>query len=109
MIKQKHIPGVGALVDSLFSCLPFLSFINFVFISVVLYSEIAPYLKPHAPWVSLWVFLLILTCLTIISMALVYKFVLPSLWAFRGRQMFGYESKVTDKLKDIDKRLDKLK
>lgn len=105
MIKQTHIPGVGALVDSLFSCLPFLSFINFAFISIVLYSDIAPYLKLHAPWMSLWVFLLFLTALTIIMMVLVYKFVLPSLWTFRGKQMFGYESKVVEKLGDIEKRL----
>ena len=108
MIKQTHIPGVGALVDSLFSCLPFLSLINFAFVSVVLYSNISETLTAYVSWMNLWVFLLILTGLTIIMMALVYKFVLPSLWAFRGRQMFGYESKVMDKLKDIDKRLDNI-
>ena len=96
------------MVDSLFSCLPFLSFINFAFISIVLYSDISSTLKLYVPWMSLGVFLLFLIAITLTMMVLVYKFVLPSLWAFRGRQMFGYESKVMKKLEDIEKRLDKL-
>ena len=107
--KQKHIPGVGALIDSLFSCLPFLSFINFVFISIVVYAEIHPYLKTYIPWVQMWMFLLFLTIATVLMMLMVYKFVLPSLWAFRGKQMFGFESDVLDELKKINERLNKMK
>jgi len=108
-VKQKHIAGVGALVDSLFSCLPFLSFINFIFISFVVYADIHPYLKVHLPWVQLWSFLLVLSFITMMMMLAVYKFVLPSLWAFRGKQMFGYESKVIDELKKLQKEIRRLK
>ena len=104
-IKQRHIPGIGALVDSLFSCLPFISFINFVFIAIVTYSEIHPYLKTNIPWMQMWSFLLLLTAATLILMFVVYKFVLPSLWAFRGQQMFGFESKVLDELRVIKDKL----
>lgn len=100
--KQRAIPGIGALVDSLFSCLPFLSFINFIFISIVVYADVRPYLQVYAPWIQLWSFLILLSIVTIIMMLVVYKFVLPSLWEFRGRQLFGFESDVIDRLNKIE-------
>lgn len=109
VVKQKHIKGIGAIVDSLFSCLPFLSFINFIFISLVVYAEIHPYLKVFMPWVQLWSFLLVLSFITLLMMIAVYKFVLPSLWAFRGQQMFGYESKVIDEIRKLQKQVKELK
>lgn len=107
--KQRHIPGVGALIDSLFSCLPFLSFINFIFISIVVYADIHPYLKVHMPWVQMWSFMAFLSVVTILMMLAVYKFVLPSLWAFRGKQMFGYESRVIDEIQKLQKEVRELK
>jgi len=103
MIKQRQVPALGEVVDSLFSCLPFLSFINFIFISIVVYADIHPYLKVYAPWVQMWMFLLFLSVVTVLLMFFVYKFVLPSLWVFRGKQLFGFESEVLDKLNKIEK------
>jgi len=48
------------------------------------------------PWIKLWIFMLALTFLVGGMMILVYKFVLPSLWAFRGRQMFGKKTREND-------------
>ena len=95
-MRQRNIPGVGAFIESLFTCLPILGIINFIFIAIVLYTDIQPYLLVHMPWIKLWIFMLALTFLVGGMMILVYKFVLPSLWAFRGRQMFGKETREND-------------
>jgi len=106
-MKQQNIPGLGAFVEALYMSLPILSVINFVSIAIVLYSDIRPYLLEHLPWVQLWMFLLALSSLVFISMLLVYKFVLPSIWTFRGKQMFEHESEVMDSLKRIEGQLNK--
>ena len=93
-MKQKNIPWIGAFIDSLFTCLPFLGIINFVFISIVLYNSIQPYLLTYIPWVKLWMFLLLLLFLVIGMMFFIYKFVLPSLWTFRAKQMYGFDEEV---------------
>ena len=93
-MKQKNIPLLGALIDSLFTCLPFLGIMNFIFIAIILYNDIRPYLLVHAPWVTLWMFLLLLLGLVIGMMFFIYKFVLPSLWTFRGKQMYGFDDGV---------------
>jgi len=105
MIKQRAVAGLGAFVDSMFSVLPFLSIINFGFVSIILYSNLDPWLKEWAPWLQLWMFLSFLLLLVFTMMFVVYKFVLPSLWVFRGKQLFGFESEVLDTLKRIDARL----
>jgi len=35
-MRQRNIPGVGAFIESLFTCLPVLGIINFIFIAIVL-------------------------------------------------------------------------
>ena len=95
-LKKRNIPGVCAFIESLFTCLPVLGSINFIFIAIVLYTDIQPYLLVHMPWIKLRIFMLALTFLVGGMMILVYKFVLPSLWAFRGRQMFGKETREND-------------
>jgi len=95
-MRQRNIPGVGVFIESLFTCLPVLGIINFIFIAIVLYTDIQPYLLACMPWIKLWIFMLALTFLVGGMMILVYKFVLPSLWAFRGRPMFGKETREND-------------
>lgn len=108
-MKQRNIPWLGAFVEALYMSLPIVSVINFASIAIVLYSDIRPYLLEHLPWVQLWMFLLALSSFVSISMLLVYKFLLPSIWTFRGRQMFGHESKVITTLNRIEERMGKTK
>jgi len=106
--KQKNIPWLGALIDSLYVSLPILSIINFFAILTILYTNIAPLLQEYAPWVGFEHFVTAAGVITVIMMLLVYKFVIPSLWTFRSKQMFGYESKLMDQLSEISARLKKL-
>jgi len=107
-MKQRNIPWLGALIDSLYVSLPVLSFVNFFAILTVLYANIHPYLQEHLPWLRFWVFLIIVGVLATILALLVYKFVVPSLWTFRGKQMFTHESAIVDKLDKLLEKVDKL-
>jgi len=106
--KQRNIPWVGAFIEALFNTLPMLSIMNFISIIIVLYASIRPYLIEHAPWMKLWIFILILTALSVIVMILIYKYVLSSLWAFRGKQMFQNENKIIEKLDKLEEKIDRL-
>lgn len=98
-VKQKNIPWLGAFLETFFSTLPFLSVISFVSITMVLYASARPYLLQYAPWMTLWLFLGIVVMLGITGMWLVYKFVLPSIWAFRGTQLFNQETAPANRVK----------
>ena len=90
-MRQKNIPGLGAFMESFFVTLPILGIINFWAIITVLYANVQPYLLQHAPWMNLWIFVGFLTLIGITGMFIVYKFVLSSVWSFRGKQMFDRE------------------
>lgn len=108
ILKQTSVPWIGAIIDSLYGSLPILSIINFLSITTVLYTNIKEYLLAWAPWITFPLYLCILAFLASTMMVITYKFLLPSQWTFRGKQLFGHESRVVDKLDEVLKRLDKL-
>lgn len=113
-MKQRNIPWLGAIVESVFNTLPVLSAINFISIAAVLYTSIDDYLATWVPWINFWSFILIMCAGTIGIMVIVYIFILPSLWGFRGQQMFEYKDKVVgvrsneDRLEDFKKLCDEM-
>lgn len=104
-LKQKRVRGLGAVVDSLYTSLPVLSIFNFASILIVLYNQIRPYLLEHVPWMKVWLFFLIMAAIVTALVALVYKFVIPSVWHFRQNQMFTNESGIAQKVDRICKKL----
>jgi hypothetical protein len=116
-MRQINIPWVGALVESLFNALPFLSIMistfNFFSIVVVLYSNIKPYIGEYVPNITLPVFMaciaIVLFVIMGLGMVLIYKYVNPSLWTFRNKQMNKYESEIMTKLIAIENELKELK
>ena len=107
-MKQRNIPGLGAVVESAFNTLPVLSAINFLSILAVLYASVREYLIDWVPWINVWSFFGIMCGVGLVLMAIVYIFVLPSLWAFRGKQMFEHESQIMDKLEALQKTVDEI-
>ena len=105
-MKQRNIPGLGAFMESFFVTLPILGIINFWAIITVLYANVQPYLLQHAPWMNLWIFVGLLTLIGITGMIIVYKFVLSSVWSFRGKQMLDKDNLA---LGTSNKRLDEIK
>lgn len=108
-MRQRNIPWLGVLVDSLYTSLPILSIINFLSIMTVLYVEIKENLLPWAPWLEFWMFVAGMSVWVVIMMALMYLFVLPSLWTFRNKQMNMFESDVLKEVRELRKEIGKLK
>lgn len=112
-IRQVNTPWVGALVESLFNTLPFVSILisvfNFFSIIIVLYSNLKPYLMGYIPNITLPLFIgciaVLLGVLVSVVMVLIYKYVNPSLWTFRNKQMNKYESDIMNKLAVIEKEI----
>lgn len=107
--KQRNIPWLGAFVDSLFTSLPILSIINFLSIQTVLYATVVQYVLPWLPWFNFGLFILIMVAITFALMVFVYKFVIPSLWAWRGTQLYGHQSPVMDEIKALHEEIEHLR
>ena len=102
--KSKIIPWLGVIVESLYTSLPILSILNFISIITMLYTST---IVEYAPWLSFWMFVAILGVTVLCVMLVVWKFVIPSLWAYRSSQM----KELTDGMKELTedaKRKDKM-
>lgn len=108
-LRQRNIPLLGALVDSLVTSLPLTSLITFVSMQIVLYdTSIRPYVEAHIQWLSIWVFVAFMVVGVSLAMLVVFKYIIPSVWTFRNKQMFGYDSHVINQLSDVIERLERL-
>jgi peptidoglycan biosynthesis protein MviN/MurJ (putative lipid II flippase) len=96
MTKQHNLQWVGSFADAAFTSLPILSVLNSVSVLVVLYQSIKEYLIGDYAWLNLWTFSGIVLLLVTITMVLVYKFVLKSLWSWRSQQMQGMNKQLDD-------------
>ena len=108
-MRQRNIPWLGKLVDSLYTALPVLSILNFLSIITVLYASTREYLVTVIPWLNIGWFLLGLVTLTIITMVIIYVFVIPSLWTWRSKMMHGFDSQVVTELSELRKDVQSLK
>lgn len=113
LFKQKNIPWLGVLVESVFNSLPLLSILLNIFESVslvvVLYANTKDYLDKYLPGVTVGAFvgavMVILLLSALLVMVLIYKYITPSLWTFRNNQMNKYDSTVIKKLELVEKKL----
>ena len=108
-MKQRNIPWVGAFIESLYNTLPLLSIINFISILAILYASTKDYLLTWVPWITLWMFICAAGFLVAILMVLVYKFILPSIWTFRGKQLYGFESDLMEEVRKLRKEIEDLR
>ena len=107
-MRQRNIPWLGKLVDSLYTSLPILSIVNFLSIVTVLYTTTREYLVAVIPWMNIYWFLLGLLLITAVTMALIYLLVLPSLWTWRSKMMYGFDSELMKDVKELTKTVKKL-
>lgn len=108
-LKQRNIQWLGPVVDSLYTSLPILSIINFLSIITVLYATIQENMMPWAPWLRFWMFAVGMVIAVLIMMVVIYKFVLPSLWTFRNKQMHGFESALVEEVRKLREEIQQLK
>jgi len=62
----------------------------------------------YTPWLTFWMFVLFLGVVTIITMVVMYKFILPAVWVFRQKQMFQHESELLDRIGILEEKIDLL-
>lgn len=93
--KQKSFMWLGAFMDSMYMSLPMVSIINFISIQTVLYANV---ILPAVPWLPFPLFILFMILLVLCVMIIAFKFVIPSLWVWRGKQLYGHQSILMDKV-----------
>ena len=89
IFKQKEITGLGAVLDSIFMSVSFYSLINTLSTSLILWTvTISPWAKIHLTWLSAPLFFgVAIPVFGLIPPIMVFKYIIPSVWAFRARQM----------------------
>lgn len=93
-IPQYNVRWLGALIEALYLVLPMLSIMSFMSMMAILYNQMRPYLLEHLPWVTFWMFILAAIIIVCIALLAAWIFIIPSIWALRGQQMFGRETRV---------------
>lgn len=82
--KQKLIPWVGEFKETLAQALFWGTIVNFAMIAGTFYYTT---LRHVVPWFNLGLFITVACVGLAVILVIEFKFVVPSIWAFRGRQM----------------------
>jgi len=99
ILKQHTIPRIGGLKETLAQVLFWGTPVNFVLIAMTFYFTTLRYI---CPWFSPLLFVIIILVGVLIISIIEFKWVIPSIWAFRSRQMFEHESQLMDKVASIE-------
>ena len=82
--KQRVVSGVGEFKETLAQMMFWASIVNFTMIAGTFYYTT---LRHVLPWFDLRMFVVSVVIGAIIIYIVEYKFIVPSIWAFRGKQM----------------------
>jgi len=103
ILKQYNIVWIGGFKEVLSQTLFYVAIINFILIAITAYNTtLRVFILEWIPDFKLWMFFGILITSVLLGMILEYKFITPSLFSFRSKQMFEHESKVMDKIISIE-------
>ena len=86
LAKQQKIPGAGEFMETLSLTLFWGNIVNIAMNAGTFYFTTLRYL---IPWFDIKYFIIALLCGVVIAYVITFKFIAPSLWAFRGRMMNG--------------------
>lgn len=100
--QQRVLPGVGEFIETLSLTLFWGTIINFVMIAGTFYFTTLRYV---APWFDLPKFIGTVLVGIVTVFIITFKFVVPSLWAFRSKQMLQKDAVIVEKLEKIIERL----
>ena len=82
--RQRVVPWIGEFKETLAQAAFWFSLANFVMIAATFYFTT---LRHILPGLKLWMFLTTAFTAIIAILIVEYKFITPSIWAFRGKQM----------------------
>ena len=81
---QRVVPGVGEFKETLAQMMFWASIVNFTMIAGTFYYTT---LRHVLPWFDLKMFIVAVVIGGVIIYIIEFKFIVPSIWAFRGKQM----------------------
>ena len=81
---QRVVPGVGEFKETLAQMMFWASIVNFTMIAGTFYYTT---LRHVLPWFDLKMFIVVVLIGAVIIYIIEFKFIVPSIWAFRGKQM----------------------
>ena len=106
VLRQYRFKGIGFIRSMLAYLFFYLAPINFVLLMVTAwYTTISPWASEHAPWLSLWLFILIIVGILAVGLILEFKLILPSHIAFLNIQTYSHSNPIRDDLEKIKKHL----
>ena len=108
LLKRKKLPFLGEFTDAFFTTLPFFSIYSTLSLTIILYAQTSAWLLVWFPWINLWIFMLGVGSALAIALLLAYKYIIPSLWNSRSKQMPHLEQKLdvlSEKLGELDKKI----
>lgn len=105
ILRQRTLPWIGGFKEVLSQVLFWGTILNFIMIAATFYYTT---LQHVWPWFTVGAFIGFVAAGLVVAFVLEYRFITPSIWAFRSKQMFEHESKLVDRLEEILKRLEKL-
>jgi hypothetical protein len=101
------IPYIGPAKSLLGSVMFYISIIQFVLIAVVFYhTTLSPWAAQHAPWLTLWVFVGVLSAIFLIALVVEFKFMMASVISFGNVQGYTHGNPF---VRDLQKALSELK
>lgn len=106
-MKQTKVPLVGAFKETFIHTAVWLGLLNFALIAITAYwTTLRQFFLVSAPWVKIWMFLGFLVFILVVMMVVEYKFIMPSYYAFRGRQFSQHDATLKDMVKnEVERRL----
>ena len=108
LLKRKKLPFLGEFTDAFFTTLPFFGMYSTLSLTIILYAQTKDWLLIWFPWINLWTFMLVVGSALVIALLLAYKYIVPSLWDSRSKQMSHLEQKldmISKKLNELDKKI----
>lgn len=118
VLKQhKMSTHFGGIKDVLGQTIFYTSIINFTLIAITAYNTtIKFYAEMYVPWFRFWMFILALFIFVIIAMILEYKFVQPSIFAYRNNQEYSHKNPIrrdiaalSVQVKELEEKIEALK
>ena len=105
IMKQVKVPWIGEFKETLSQALWWGTVINSIMLAGTFYYTTLRFVWP---WFDLTKFIAVVAVGIVVIYIVEYKWIIPSIWAFRSKQMFEHESKITDKIDALGKKLDEL-
>ena len=111
LVKQYNFgPWLGGFKDLFSRTMLYISIINFILIAITAYDvTLRSFVLQYLPWISFWIYLVILIGVVLLAMVLEFKFIIPSHYTFLNKQEFEHQNLIRKELEDIRKELQELR